>query len=385
MSNYFGQLPPQFNNKHVNNNLVNGYQQFSNTNVPFNANPMLMNNPMFFGSIRDSNFYNRVNMAKAEQLKKINNINDFNLSADKLTEYVICPIKIEKIDKSELDNLYGMRTSTYIQKPENCDKNNIPQILKEWYEGRKNTPYKNILKNENYQKEFNNENDLIVHRVTQLDKDKIRLHQEYEILSKLLEKHDGELKMIYSTSEEAKHKEQFNYINYYKNRIKYDPKNYNELKKFYNKEQKKINKENERIDQMLEMLIVSDEISKEDLAELKKPYEEDTEDVDMDIVFEKGEKELEKQLEKKLRKELGDEQYNEIIKQFNDDADEEQSKKIRKIKITKNKKDDDEQESKKVRKIKITSSKVIKEIINADIGHVDDDELEKYKNRKKKE
>jgi len=398
MSNYFGQLPPQFNNRYINNNLVNGYQQFTNTNVPFNANSMLMNNPTFFGSIRDANFYNRVNMAKMEQLRKVNSVKDLNLSEGKLAEYVICPIKIEKMDKSELDNLYSDRTSIYIKKNQS-GADIIPQMLMEWYQNRKNTPYKNILKNENYTREFNNINDLIVHRVTQLDKDKIRLEQEYEVLSRLLEKHDGELKIIYSSSEETKYKEQFNYINYYKNRIKYDPKNYNDLKKFYKKEQKKINKENERIDQMVEMLIVSDEITKEELAEITKPYEDEDDDTNIDVVFEKGEKELERHLEKKLRKELGEEQYNEIMKQvdehISDDEknNEPQERKVRKIKISKNKNGqvhiDPEEPEKvpiKIRKVKIISSKINKDVSESNIiGQVDDDEMEKYKNRKKKD
>ena len=367
MSNYFGQLPPQFNNKHVNNNLVNEYQQFANTNIPFNNNSMLMNNPIFFGSIRDANFYNKVNMAKLEQLKKINNVKDFGLSNDKLTNYIICPIKVEKLGKNDLINIYDERQNTYININ---NKDNIPKILKEWWESRKNTPYKNILKNENYSKDFKSKEDLLVHKVTQLDKDKIRLKNELESLTKLLEKHDGELKIIYSASEETSHKEKFDYINKYKNRIKYDPKNYNELKNFYKKEQKKINKENKRIDEMIELLLTSDQVSKEELEEIQKPTEDiindnDINDDNMNIIFEKGEHQLEKQLETQLRKELGDNQFEEIINQINETEESQSVKKRIKVKTT-----------------KIINDDNIKKII---VGQINEDELAKYKNRKKKE
>ena len=56
------------------NNLVSGYQKFSANNVPFNNNAMIANNPMFAGSIRDPAFYQRMHVAKLEQLKKLKKI-----------------------------------------------------------------------------------------------------------------------------------------------------------------------------------------------------------------------------------------------------------------------------------------------------------------------
>ena len=65
---------PQFNNKYNNNKLLGQYQQFASTNVPFMQNKMLMENPMYMGSIRDPNFYNRINVAKMESMKNIKSI-----------------------------------------------------------------------------------------------------------------------------------------------------------------------------------------------------------------------------------------------------------------------------------------------------------------------
>lgn len=407
MSNYFGNLPQQFNNKHINNNLVNGYNQFANTNnIPFANNPMLGNNPVFAGAINDPHFHNRINIAKMEQLKKINSVKDLGIDNNKLIEYIICPLKNAKINTKAFNAEYDNKLSTYVahngkqhddkyakSTNESCTTLSteiVPQLLVEWYSGRKNVPYKNILKDENYKKEFKNKDDLIVHKVTQLDKDRDKLKKEFKLLTKLLEVHDGEIKVIYSLSEESKHKEQFNYTNYYKNTIKYDPKNYGDLKKFYNKEQKKINKNNKRMDEMLEMMLASNQFTKDEIEELKKSGDiigidvsNDVENTsvtfDNDVQKHHDAIELEKQLEKQLRKELGKEKYNELMSQIND-----KNNSIDKDNSISNDNNvgNNTEESKPIRKLKIKKTKIEQQ--NQEIGFVDDDEFEKYRSIKKK-
>lgn len=388
MNNNTNQSSSQFKNKYINNKLVNEYQQFTDNNVPYANNSMLMNNPIYFGNIRDPNFYNKVNMAKIEQMKKIKNTEDLGISKSQLINYIICPIKIEKTTKSDFNDKYDIAKGTYsdIIKKNGTVVENVPQYLKDLWSTRKNIPYKNILKNENYDKEFKTLDDLIVHKVTQLDKDRIKLENELKILENLIEKHDGELKIIYSVSEESKHKKEFEYITVYKNRLKFDPKNYNDLKNFYKKEQRKIEKENRRITDMIELLMISDQLTKEEkveLDELKKQTENDDVDIndDMDNLFEKGEKVLEEELEKKLRKELGDNEVNELLKQ-SDNTDDVLHKKTR-VKL-KAKNDSDisdninlpEKDTKRRIKIKQKSENII--------GQVNDDDIEKYRHRKKK-
>jgi hypothetical protein len=323
--NNFRQLPPQFNNKYINNNLVNGYQKHVNTNTPFNNNSMLANNPHYHGSIQDADFYDRVNMAKRESMKKYKSVADLNLSKDQLVKYIINPIKIDKLgenDKKEYTNLLNDRSITYVKKGEK-DFKKLTDYMQQLYAGRKNTPYKNILKKELIKKDLYNQEykkieDLIVHKVTQLDKNKIRLLSELETLMNKMESHDSELKIIYSASEKANHKKQFDYVKKYKNRIKYDPKNYNELKVKYKKEQSKLNREGKRIDEMIELLLASDQLSKEDVEELQKATNvpEADESDNMDDVFEKGKKHLEKELEKQILKQVGKEGLKEIKKQL---------------------------------------------------------------------
>jgi hypothetical protein len=377
MSNYFGQLPPQFNNKHINNRFVKEYQNNANRETSFSNNAMLSDNPMFHNQVRDPSFFNRVNMAKMEQLKKTNNIKDLNLSTDQLTNFIICPIKVEKLNKSELDGNYATRQNTYMNVkntktfnndiiPNTFNDKNIPQTMMDWYKSRSNAPYKNILKKEDYKKKFVNREDLIVHKVTQLDKNVLRLAEQLQAKEASMETHDKELKMIYSISEENKHKEQFNYNNYYKNRIKYDPKNYNDLKKHYEKKQKEIKRDNKRVDEMLELYLVSDDISKEEIEEIQKSLnvEDDDQTNSINEMIEENRREseldLEKQLEKQLRNELGDDKFNEISELLNDDNEcddlmkTSKKQKIKESKKTKKPKESREEskESKKTKKPK---------------------------------
>lgn len=383
MSNFFGQLPSQYNNRYAGNNIINEYQQYRNTNVPFTNNTMFANNPMCYGSIRDPHFYERINMAKMEQTKKIKNISELNLSTDQLINYVICPIKVERMDKKEYDQIYADRESTYIT----TAKGKTPKILQDWWKNRQNTPYKNILKNENYSKNFKKAEDLIVHKITQLDKDKIRLKTEYEALTRLLERHNGELKVVFSASKETEHAEKFNYINKYKNRIKYDPKNYNELKEIYKKTQKKIKKDNRRIDEMIELMLVSDQLTKEDKKEIEKSLEvyasDNTEDVDMEKIFRDGERKITKQLEKDLKKEIGSEVFDELMREL--DNGDEKGKSKTKEKVKEKVKENNERAKPKIKVKKIEGDTIVKSnpVQKLEIGQVDNEELEKYKNRSK--
>lgn len=349
-----------------NNNLINGYNNFTNNNTPFVGNSMLSNNPAFIGSIRAPNFQNKINMMKMEQRKKIKSIGDLNLTKEQLFNYIIDPIKVAKQSKEELNDKYHNIEPFYLTIK---GSDEIPKILRDWWESRKNTPYKNILKNENYTKSFNSKDDLIVHKVTQLDKDEIKLMAELEEKMKFFESHDGELKMIYSLSKEASHAKDFEYVQKYKHRISYNPENYNDLKQYYKKEQKRINKENQRIDEMLELLIVNDNISKEDLDKLEMPMADDFNDVKMNKVFKKGEQELEKQLEKQLRKELGNEQFDEVMNQCCENTEKPRRVKV-KIKEPIKSKNKGTKETKETEPVK-------------KIGQLDNSELEKYKNRKK--
>lgn len=359
MNNNFRQT--QYTN---NNNFINGYQNFRNTNTPFSGNVLLSNNPMFFGSIHDPNFQNNINIAKMEQRSKIKSLKDLNLSKEQLSSYVIDPIKIVRQGEQEILTKYDSRRCTYISRDD--AQNNFPALMMEWYNSRTNNPYKNILKNENYKKIFKNMKDLIVHTVTQLDKDKIRFAEELAEKKLLFEEHDGELKLLFSLSQQAEHAKNFEYVQKYKHRIKYNPENFNDLKQYYKNETKRINNENKRIDEMLEMLIMNDgTLTQEELNQIQVPITEYNNDLKMKNVFKQGEKEIEKQLEKQLIKELGHDQFNEIMKELDVDEPKQQKRRAKiKQKIPSNTSSNDDSNETK-------------------LGSVSTSDLEKYRNRKK--
>ena len=389
-------------NNHGTNNLMNGYKKFVDSNIPFKNNVMISGNAMFRETLKNPDFKNRLNTSKIEQIKKIKNVKDLNMTNEQITNYVIAPIKIEKMNKQELNTNYESKKSTY-----SANDKVIPKQLKELWEGRQNTPYKNILKQENYKKDFKTKDDLLVHKYTQLDRDKIKLENEYDALVSLLEYHNSELLTIYSASEQTKHKENFDYVLKYKNLIEYDPKNYSDLKKFYKKTQKKINKENKRIDEMIELLISGDDLTKDEIEQIQKEadIEDQTNDSEILDIIIKNEKKLEKQLEKQLIREIGKESYNQLMEQFTESID----KKVIDKKVTMGGKkkvkeplnlqkslcdlpQPDVIEPVKQIKKKITINKKIdidniadkcSDTINS-IGYIDASTLEKYKNRKNK-
>jgi len=286
------------------NNLVNRFKQYADNNTPFSKNPLLNNNPNL--NMRDSSFYNKMNMAKLEQIKRARTIDDIGIDKKQLSNLIICPIVINKTTKDELTEAYNDIVPQYDSK--------INKLVKEWWDTRTNQPYKNVIKKELFNKDFKKfyrddifninvkeKKDLLVHKVTSEDWDKILLEAEFELLSDILEKHDKELKVIYSASKENQYKKEFQYVQNYKYRLEYNPKNSEELKDFYKKEQKKINKEKKMIDDVINTLIENDELSKEEIEKLNE---------ELKISNKKSTKP--DKMENDLRRELGDE-YDEIM------------------------------------------------------------------------
>ena len=295
-----------------NNNLVNKFNSYVNNNVPFQKNPLLNNNPSFVANSRDSTFYNKINMAKIEQIKRARNIDEIGLDKKNLTNMIICPITINKTNKKELDDAYNEITPQY------TIKNN--RYLEEWWKTRTNQPYKNVIKKELFNKQYKkyykddifntnikSRDELLIHKITTEDHDELLLEAEFEILNDIIEKHNDELKVIYSSSKENKYKKEFEYVQNYRYRLEYNPKNSEELKDFYKKEQKKINKEKRMIDDVISTLIENDELTKDEIEKINKEIEEET----TKRTNKKSNSKLTK-LEEELREELGDD-YDDII------------------------------------------------------------------------
>lgn len=183
------------------NNLTKNYQNYlRQPPVHYMNNKMINNNPIYTSNIYDQNFYQQMMMAREEQLRKIRNVSELGLTKEQLTEYVICPIKEEKSNVSEIAKLLDEENIHFTQ-----------QFIEDnWWKTRTNAPYKNILKDQDWTKNFKNSDDLIVHKYTNFDK--IGLMDEYDKLCKLLEKHNNELKSIFSVSKENEYKLKFDRV-----------------------------------------------------------------------------------------------------------------------------------------------------------------------------
>ena len=221
--------PMNGKNDPYNNKLLNGYNNFQMNNIPFKRNALLNNNPNFKQFIsqyspydekeRFKNMHQQMNKLRSlQQIKQLEKYNDLDKFVDKdgLKESVIKPIRVLKPAPGKIINDYTIIKCNF--DPDNRF------LEKEYWSSRTNQPYKSILKNENYTKiplKGAKKEDLIVHKVT--DADKIGLMDEFQELVKILEKHNKELKVIYSTSKEAQYKAKFIYHNAAKYRIKYDP------------------------------------------------------------------------------------------------------------------------------------------------------------------
>lgn len=249
-----------------NNQLLRNYNNYQQGAPQFQNNALLQNNPMFqngtsqINALQNHQIQQMKEIQKVKQLEKLSELQK-KMSKDKLRDIIISPQKETVIAKKELEEKWKKKEQTF-----DPDR-------QEYYKGRTNQPYKNIIKNADYKKEFKDKKDLIVHRVTNADKEGVE--EEFEHLQQNLEKHNNELKVIYSTSKEVEHKKEFEYNHKDKFiRIKHEAPDHGELKKdnidFYKKEQKKLQGEKMKVDKIMESLITSGIINEEDIKEINK-------------------------------------------------------------------------------------------------------------------
>jgi hypothetical protein len=238
-----------------NNKLINGYQQ----QQPKVQNNLLQRNQLFMNNMGT----NSSQVMHAQQLQQMHQIkvnqNQNTVDKDKIKEILIKPIKLEKGNKLMFEKSFKEREADY--KPK----------LEEYWKKKTNTPYKGILKNQNYDVKVKDEKDLVVHRITQKDKDVKQVEAKYNEFNDKIKTHDGELKVIYATSKKGEHKKKFDYTHTYQYR-KPDVHNSDEDSKeqdhikikqdrynYYKEQQKLQEKNKDKFDAVLEKL-VSDKI-----------------------------------------------------------------------------------------------------------------------------
>jgi hypothetical protein len=351
------------------NRILNKFQSHMNTQTnPFANNPMINSNPNF--SNNDNGFYTRMQMQKLDKIKNAKSINEMGIDKKQLFEQIINPIMINKTSKNELTQDLNKITQLYptITTPANNSKSNSNQnvqntqnaYLNELWTKRTNQPYKNIIKKDlfekNYKKYYNdkifntnitNKAELTVHKVTNIDADKVALESELSLLESVLDSHNTELQSTYTETQKTKHKKEFEYTQKYRYRLQYNPANSEELKDYYKKEQKKINSSNKVLDELIDKLIDKDELTEEQILMLNTELELAKKEKNKDLG----------NIENDLQKELGD-NYESVINQIQIEDDDKDTKTIQK----------------KIKSTTVINSNVIQADVSQDIKN-------KYKNR----
>jgi hypothetical protein len=185
-------------------------------------------------------------------MKKIQKFNKIDQTYDKdnLKQLIIKPIKIEKPNQ----NIASIANVREVE-----SKKELDECIKK----RTNQPYKGIIKNFNYNKEFKKQDDLIVHKVT--DKDKLGFKEEVDKYNTEIKTQNSEIKDAYSKDKKNEHKKQFEYQHKYKYRNKLDNATEQDLRvdriEFYKKEQQKLEDSKKKIDDILGNLIDSGVLS----------------------------------------------------------------------------------------------------------------------------
>jgi len=284
------------NNNNNNNNLINQYYNNRYNNIMKN-NPLLNNsNYMEQEMMRTKSIQMAQHVQKLkhmQHMKKIQILKDIDkLDEDKIKDSVIKPKKIEftKNEKDNIDNEFKVKDNVY------KDDNQFKQHTQLLWNKRTNEPYKNILKDEDYTKKFEKEEDLIVHKVTDVDKDVNILEGSLKEKLSVIERHNDELKIIYSLDNKTEHKKKFEYNHTYKYRVKFKTSgDHNNLKKnkidIYKKEQKKLEKNKKKIIDIFESMVNDDLISKDQLENLGIVNDNEIE-IDLSVLEEKLSEEL---------------------------------------------------------------------------------------------
>lgn len=209
------------------------------------------------------------------RMRELQMMNDLELKYDssKIKQAIIRPI--------------GVKPNTNIESDYNNYKNKLNNELKELHNTRTNVPYKNIIKDPKYLGAFiakpnpkneterkKLENKLVVHKVTVNDKEGV--NDKFNTLNTNIEKHNDELKSIYSTSKEVEHKKKFEYNHKFKYKINYDQSTHEKLKEdritYYKKKQEELEDGNKKYLEIIENCLSKGIIEEnEDITPLSTP------------------------------------------------------------------------------------------------------------------
>jgi hypothetical protein len=234
-----------------------------------------------------------VDIRESYNLKKIQKFNNIDQThnMDQLKDVII---KSEKIQKPNIN------INNLVKSKE--EENN--KVLNESIKKRTNQPYKGIIKNFDYSKiREKHEEDLVVHKITDVDKDKIIFDSKLNNYNNTIQNQNTEIKQIYSGDKYTVNKKDFDYQHKYKYRSKIDNNDDDtDLRvdriEYYKKEQQKNEGNKKKIDDILLNLIDSGILS------------DDMNNINYDKIDVNA-------LEDTLKKEFGEAEFNKLLKELN--------------------------------------------------------------------
>ncbi len=238
----------------MNNKLVDKFQQYRSQNpesVPYQNNQLLRNNPHIMNNVNMQN-----NMRNNNQNNMQNNIQNPNM--DRLKQFM------EGVKKN---NKSGNIIEELL-KPQEIDKKNnkeverneeiLDKMRKEIKYTVTNQPYKNIIKDADYNKKIQNAKDLIIYIMKLEDKNPEELEREFRKLEKMFENMDIEIKLDYAPEKKPEHKKKFDYRHNYVTRLVHEAKQHGDIKEdmidFYKNKQIEAEKDKEKCDEILRKL-----------------------------------------------------------------------------------------------------------------------------------
>lgn len=282
------------------NKLIARYQSYNETSQRKNAhsNPLLSSIPTMKNQ-QDPYLQQKLYTAKLEQLQKANSTSDLSVSEEQLREYIICPLKITKEDPSIVESKHTERKNDYTL-----------ESLKRISTLCKNIPYKTISDGKNIQKDFKNQNELILHTVTEIDRDKIKLLDQFLELEKILDLDTNEIKRMFPDEDEEINRQNFEYVQKFKYRIKYNPRDFNDLKRKYQRKQNKIKEKYKQIENHINEILDGEEM-KNFTEEEKQLLRNATDEISDEI--KKSQLDMKESLKLHLEEQFGKKKYDKLM------------------------------------------------------------------------
>ena len=194
-------------------------------------------------------------MKQMQQLKKMQFIQQMQSQMKQYTKNLLEPMKINN-NNNDVEQKYKIINETIEKekKYNNIIDNKTGNILK-----IDNTPYKQIMTNiqyggEDYKKNHKIEtfqNDIIVHKVSEQDKDISIFNEQLNGIKSQVTTHDNKLKKIYSSEKQEEYTKQFEYRKKCILNNNIDQLDHSDIKKdrikFYEKQQKELEIDNAKV------------------------------------------------------------------------------------------------------------------------------------------